>query len=155
MANKVQSTKEGKRVLKGGQDYFRVWNRATKTMHYPDWKELAMRATLTEMKLLPGIGRRDKHGRNIYDGDIVMIDGTELYKHGLRQKRDYYKGVYVIRQINGSFGNEYYWERISGYRVCTRIMGDEDDSGRYPNVEVLGNTYEKHTTDSRSCFPWL
>ena len=95
---------------------FRVWNCACKIMIYPDWKELASRATLSEMILMEHFGKYDKKGNKIFEGDIIKCG----------------KGKCSIGFIDGefSFCNQKDW--LDEWNWA-------DDSRRF---EIIGNIYE-------------
>ena len=113
---------------------FRVWNNATKTMHYPDWKELAVRAELPEVIIMQYTGLLDKQGKEVYEGDVVKC----------------VKGTLVDTPISEvAFSDTGENQRTAGGWVLK-----SPQSGDYPNIqhfimgwqsdryEIIGNIYE-------------
>ncbi len=93
---------------------FRVWNKVTHTMHYPDWKELSERAELPEMVLMQFTGLKDKNGKEIYEGDIFLITKEPQEDNTV----EFYEGEYQLSPHGFSLSD---W---------------------YEQGEVIGNIYE-------------
>jgi hypothetical protein len=99
---------------------FRVWNKATGTMHYPDWEELAIRAKLPEMELMQYTGLKDMNGKEIYEGDILAGEYISFKVQVI-----YYDGTY---ETVSSVGHYRSLSEFSGCAVVGNI---------YENPELL------------------
>lgn len=111
---------------------FRVWNKATKTMHLPDWYELAIRANLPEMELMQFTGLFDKNRKEIFKDDIIKI-----HNNGEHTKKEYWFPIFQV--IN------------DGFTFCLKYIsgGKKGDSSQFTfryhsktDVEVIGNIYQ-------------
>ena len=111
---------------------FRVWNKVTKTMHYPSWKELAVRAGLVEMELMQYTGLKDKNSIEIYEGDIVA--DTDLVIDDV---------ISVIEWGQCDELSDYTTERttMSGWVANSKLYG-VSPFFPYSCTKVIGNIYE-------------
>lgn len=99
---------------------FRVWNKATKTMHYPDWEELAIRAKLPEMELMQYTGLKDVNGKEIYEGDVLAGEFISFKVQVI-----YLDGTYETESSVG------HYRSLSEFSRCT-IVGNI-----YENPELV------------------
>lgn len=76
---------------------FRVYNKSTKTMHYPTLEEVAVRANLKEMVLMQFTELKDKDGKAIWEGDIIS-NGTDIAEVKF--------GIYMTEELRD--GNGWY-----------------------------------------------
>lgn len=112
---------------------FRAWDKVAKNMFVifdaseqtewflPKWKD--------RYEVMQYTGLKDRTGKEVYEGDIVLIEHSERYGATT--------SIFKIQPGISLWGYEYNWEFIKGYFCTTHILKDN-----YSNLEVIGNIYE-------------
>lgn len=108
---------------------FRAWNRIVRRMEYFTFQELGDLKELIQWQNLEfseSTSLLDKNGKEIYEGDILLIDG--------------HRSVSVIwYELFAGFDTEYISDTIanSGFRGIENKDFDH-------RAEIVGNIYENH-----------
>ncbi len=132
---------------------FRAWDRKEQKMSeprtFPDLSGMWMLTDALARKsnepatfsFMQFTGLHDKNGKEIYEGDVVRVDGRKEYENCKpKPKKDEYLGYFSVEMEIGHWGIETNWNHIKGYECSTHIMGDTE--GNAENIEVIGNIYE-------------
>ncbi len=115
---------------------FRAWDKDALKMVVPLAIKNALPSQSKQDDLIQFTGLKDKNGKEIYEGDILDVDGREEYRGNKK-----YRGTFVVESELSGWGYEFHWRNISGYECSTHIMGFPAE-GQSQNIEVIGNIYE-------------
>lgn len=109
---------------------FRAWDGAKRVMHsgmsfieWLQWSSINYKnSDIDECGLMQFTGLSDKHGKEIYEGDVVEDSGRERFVVGWNEKG--------------------FWELLATYDTNPHLEGNDEPMGKMNDTEVIGNIYE-------------
>lgn len=124
---------------------FRAWDKVCNSMLMPDEIHLYMNGTVSvnqvwatgDLELMQYTGLKDKHGKEIYEGDIIKTNAYPFMSDG---KHNYSA---VVEYIDDPEYLAWYYDifSVSG-RVAGRAVGGMLADLYGQEIEIIGNRYE-------------
>ncbi len=99
---------------------FRAWHPKRKEMYYHDFWDID-RCMIVDCKIMQFTGLKDKSGEEIYEGDILDLDGNE--EHNVVEFLD---GKYIMNNSQSEY------HQIAEFQKAIALIGNI-----YENAELL------------------
>lgn len=120
---------------------FRVWDIINKRilnygeiMHLPMWEVFPGTPEQRAFNVMQYTGLKDKHGKEIYEGDVVKYTLKSYYNKTVTEMIPVTWGSY-------SDGGEYV-DNVECWMIRYKSLSDICDNKYNQSVEVIGNIYE-------------